>query len=46
MQDSYNLYVIIFNKPIEYQMFIATSTIETRMNLNILGHLQNYVFDV
>ena len=36
MQDSYNLYVSIFNQPIEYQMLMATSAIETGMNLNIL----------
>ena len=36
MQDSYNLNVTIFNQPIEYQMLMATSAIEARMNLNIL----------
>ena len=36
MQDSYNLYIIIINQSIEYQMAIATSAIKTGMNLNIL----------
>ena len=36
MQDSYDLNVTIFNQPIEYQMLMTASAIETGMNFNIL----------